>query len=204
MISMNDNEFDKQCDNTNEVLPEIRPKSYSFIDTKENAFRKKKLESDGECESCKKKTLKKALSLVRLDGHPKTFSFLWDFRKFFTRQKSSANFPSKRMTNNNALNDGVETNDEMKLFNDQILSMRNKSHSRTYYDGKGLFQKYKRTAKRRSTNKRIFSPMEKLRDKRTKAFVKQAVTENMKLRGENITNTKMLTTMKRCQIDQTG
>lgn len=158
---------------SSDLPPKIRPKSYSFIASKDAILKKNIAERVEDPEISKINSREKMSSLTNLHSHPKTRSFLRDFRKLFMKNKTSIDTTAtSSKVVHNSLGGGVEMENKMEYLNDSIMQPRKKSRSWSYCDEQKLFRKYRKTAESR------FTPVRAQRNNKKIEFIKQTVTKN--------------------------
>ncbi|CAG9540431.1 unnamed protein product [Cercopithifilaria johnstoni] len=177
-MRMNDTEYEEGGNNTSSsnLPPKIRPKSHSFMDSKDIILKRN---SAGDSEISRINSFEKISSLTNLHSHPKARSFLRDFRKLFRKNRTSTNTATTTAATatdisakiNYSLR-SIETENEMENLNDSITQLRKKSQSWSHYEDQKLFPKCRKYAGS------MFTPIRVQRSNRRMGFINQMVIGN--------------------------
>ncbi|VBB33739.1 unnamed protein product [Acanthocheilonema viteae] len=170
----------------------MRPKSYSFMDSKDVILQKNITEHVDDSKINEINPLEKMSSLTNLSSHTKARSFLRDFRKLFMKNKTStdatANTITTTTTTTNATTtstkinyslDSIEMENEREDLNDSVTSLRKKSSSWSHCERQKFFRKYHKLAESKLTSTRA------QRNDRRMGFISQTVTKNTE-RGSTV------------------
>uniref|UniRef100_A0A0R3RLH7 Uncharacterized protein n=1 Tax=Elaeophora elaphi TaxID=1147741 RepID=A0A0R3RLH7_9BILA len=196
---MNSNEREEggeEGESNNTLLPDlppkVRPKSYSFVGSKDVTYKKNIAKRIGDSEISKINSFEKISSMTNLDSHSKARSFLRDFRKLFMKNKTSmgtasatitsTNITASSVTSSNIMNHSlgsIKMENEMGNLNDSITPLRKKSSSWSQCDAQKLLRKCRKSADSKFASKRINSPIRaQQRNSRKMGPANHAITEN--------------------------
>ncbi|VDO81779.1 unnamed protein product [Onchocerca flexuosa] len=192
MVQMNNTECEEGRDNalSIDLLPKIRPKSYSFMSSKDVIFKKNikcaKEEIGKDSEISKSISFGKTSSLANLSNRPKTSSFLRDLRKLFSRSKTSINASTITTTTTSTLTREIKSQDSiimrngMENLNNFDIELREKSRSRSWshYETQGIFHKNRKPVESKPVGKRIYSSIRALRKNKSVELMNEVVTED--------------------------
>ncbi|VDK88481.1 unnamed protein product [Onchocerca ochengi] len=213
MVQMNSDEHEEERNNTLSIdlLPEIRPKSHSFMSSKDVIVKKNtkrtKEEIAKDSEISKSILIEKSSSLANLSNRPKTSSFLRDLRKLFSRSKTSINATTTiintTLTREINSRDNIVMRNGMENLKNFNIELREKSRSRSWshYEAQGIFHKYRKASESKSASRRIYSSIRALR--KNGSVVNQVATENPE--NKSFMHSKEFspgTSSKRMQSDQ--
>ncbi|VDM94881.1 unnamed protein product [Thelazia callipaeda] len=154
--------IEQKKSDTLDFSPKTRPKSQSFKDFRDlvlrRNIRKRSMAITVDAKSCET-DLFQLNSSAFLGTHPRTRSFLWDFRKFFSKNKTSVESLSTKLKSAQNI-----PNIDKYSCESVVVKHRGKSQSWSHYEAQNMRQKLKKTTELREvrTSSNIYLPVQQL------------------------------------------
>lgn len=164
------------------LLSKMRPKAHSFVNSDDVIFKSSIRKYTDNHGSIEMNLFQNISSLTKFDNSPKTRSFIRDFRKLFTKNRTSTDVTSVAVaaTTANAAaanpSSSIGAQNEEEHFYHLPNQLRRKSLSWSQYEAQKIFRKCRKFAGTRPSSKHIYSAAEGLRNNRNMTLMDYVVS----------------------------